>query len=228
MESIDIVERATRGIFVTLEGPEGAGKSTQARMLAVRAEQLGRAVTLTREPGGTGLGERVRDVLMAADAEHDPLADALLFNAARRQLIADVIGPALEAGRVVVCDRFADSTLAYQGYGAGAQLDVLRRVANAATGGVTPDRTILLDLPVEVGLDRRFGAAGAAGAELTRFETGSAFDRDFHERVRAGFLELAALEPERWRVVDATRSPEAVAHDVWSAVGDLFEGRDSA
>jgi dTMP kinase len=156
---------------------------------------------------------------MAADSDHDSLADALLFNAARRQLLAEVVEPALAASAVVICDRYADSTLAYQGFGAGAQLDVLRRVANAATGGLTPDRTVLLDLPIAVGLERRFGAEAE---ELTRFETGAAFDREFHERVRAGFLELAALEPDRWRVVDASRAPEDVAEEVWSAVADLF------
>jgi dTMP kinase len=220
VESIDSGETGTRGVFITLEGPDGAGKSTQARSIAERVEALGRTVVLTREPGGTRLGERVRDVLMASDAEHDPLADALLFNAARRQLMAEVVEAALAASAVVICDRYADSTLAYQGYGGGAQLDVLRRVANAATAGLVPDRTVLLDLPIEVGLARRFGAAAA---DLTRFETGSGFDRAFHERVRAGFLELAALEPERWRLVDASGSAEDVAGEVWSAVADLFQ-----
>jgi dTMP kinase len=148
------------------------------------------------------------------------LTDALLFNAARRQLVVDVIAPALADGGVVVCDRFADSTIAYQGYGAGAPLDALATLADVATGGLVPDRTILLDLPVEVGLSRRHGA-DAAG--LNRFEVGGEHDRAFHERVRAGFLELGR-QSERWRVVDAAVDPAQVAEDVWSAVADLFGG----
>jgi dTMP kinase len=214
------VTDAATGIFITLEGPDGAGKSTQARLLADRVRALGREVVLTREPGGTSLGEKVREILLSATSEHDGLTDALLFNAARRQLVREVIEPALDAGSVVVCDRFSDSTLAYQGYGAKAPLDSLWRLADVATGGVLPDRTVLLDLPVEAGLGRRFEGEAA---DLTRFETASGFDAAFHERVRAGFLELAALEEERWRVVDASGSESEVAAAVWSAVADLFE-----
>jgi dTMP kinase len=207
------------GIFITLEGPDGAGKSTQAQLLGDRVRALGRTVVLTREPGGTSLGEKVREILLSATSEHDGLTDALLFNAARRQLVREVIEPALDAGSVVICDRFADSTLAYQGYGAKAPLDSLWRLADVATGGLQPDRTILLDLPVEAGLGRRFDGDAA---DLTRFETSTDFDSAFHDRVRAGFLELVALEEERWRVVDASSSEAEVAEAVWSAVEDLF------
>jgi dTMP kinase len=212
------VER-TPGIFITLEGPDGAGKSTQARALADRIVALGREVVLTREPGGTELGERIRDVVLATSGDHDALADAFLFNAARRQLVRDVIRPALDARAVVVCDRFADSTLAYQGYGSDAPLDALRQIAEAATGGLSPDRTVLLDLDAGAGMARRLGGDQAA---LTRFETDTSFDTAFHQRVRDGFVTLAGEEPERWRVVDAARSEEEVAGAVWDAVSDLL------
>jgi dTMP kinase len=215
-----VSDEASTGIFITLEGPDGAGKSTQARLLTERVRALGRDVVSTREPGGTELGERVRDILMSTSAVHDALTDALLFNAARRQHVREVIEPALNSGLVVVCDRFADSSLAYQGYGGRVPLDSLWKLADVATGGLEPDRTVLLDLPVQAGLGRRFGGEAA---DLTRFEISTGFDHDFHERVRAGFLELAALEKERWRVVDAGRSETEVAEAVWSAVADVFD-----
>jgi dTMP kinase len=211
-----------RGLFITLEGSDGAGKSVQSRLLVERIAGLGHEVVLTREPGGTELGEEIRQILLTSPAEaHDAVSDAFLFNAARAQLVQRVIQPALHGGAVVVCDRFADSTLAYQGYGGGLPLDALRQLAKISTRGLTPDRTVLLDLPTEVGLARR---QGGAAAELTRFETAPGHDEQFHSRVRAGFLELAGQEPNRWRVVDATASPDEVGEAVWSAVGDLLEG----
>lgn len=205
-----MAESAVRGRFITIEGPEGSGKTSQADRLAASLEAEGEAVLLTREPGGTALGERLREILLdPAIAMTDPLTDAFLFNAARAQLVGDVIEPALRAGRTVICARFADSTLAYQGYGAGIDLADLGRLESLATGGLRPDRTILLDLPVEVGLARK------GAADLTRFETG--FDLDFHRRVRAGFLDLAAAEPERFVVVDADRPPDDVFRDVAAA-----------
>lgn len=220
-----MAERITngRGVFITLEGPDGAGKSSQARLLAGALTERGVDVVLTREPGGTPLGERIRELLLGTHGgARDPLTDALLFNAARRQLLADVIRPALAAGSVVVCDRYADSTLAYQGHGAGVELALLRRLAEISTGGLVPDRTILLDLPTDAALARR---AGGPAAELTRFETADAHDRAFHERVRAGFLALAAEEPGRWRIIDAARPPEVVAGAVLDAVSDLLGAR---
>ena len=147
-----------RGWFITVEGPDGAGKTTQAEALSAHLEARGLNVLLTREPGGTWLGEQIREVLLArtgSTRSTDPLTDAFLFNAARRQLVAEVVRPALAVGRTVLCARFADSTLAYQGYGAGVPLDRLRALAAVATDGLTPDLTILLDLPVEAGLARR-------------------------------------------------------------------------
>ncbi len=207
-------------MFISLEGPDGSGKSAQARMLADRLTGLGRDVLLTREPGGTELGERLRELLLQTSAEsHDALSDAFLFNASRSQLVGRVIRPALDRGAVVICDRFADSSLAYQGYGGGVPLDQLRTLAEVSTGGLVPDRTVLLDLPVEEGLARReWGAA----TEITRFESGAGHERPFHERVRAGYLELAGQETSRWRVVDATAAPDEVASHVWKAVADLF------
>jgi dTMP kinase len=197
-----------RGWFITIEGPEGAGKTTQASALASHLEEMGLDVHVTREPGGTWLGERLRDVLLArtAAAATDPLTDAFLFNAARRQLVTEVIRPALDGGRTVVCARYADSTLAYQGYGAGVPLDRLRGLEVTATDGLKPDLTILLDLPAEDGLAR------VAPDDITRFE--AEFDLAFHRRVRDGFLALAAAEPGRFAVIDA-RLPAA---DVAAAV----------
>lgn len=207
------------GIFITLEGPDGAGKSTQAKLLAERIRVTEREVLLTREPGGTPLGERIRAILLSGPGMDDPVVDALLFSAARRHLVRDVIGPALRRGDVVLCDRYADSTLAYQGYGSGAPLDSLRALQEVATGGLQPVRTVLLDVPPDAGLARR--RTGAAD-ELTRFETSAGYEAAFHERVRSGFLELARQEPGRWRIVDATVEPGAVAAQVWRAVADLF------
>jgi dTMP kinase len=208
---------ADRGWFITIEGPEGAGKTTQAARLESDLRDDGITVLRTREPGGTNLGERLRELLLAggppAGATIDPLTDALLFSAARRQLVEEVIRPAIEAGTTVVCTRFADSTLAYQGYGAGVPLTTLRTLERIATGGLRPDLTILLDLPAEVGLGRK------APVDQTRFELG--FDLDFHRRVRDGFLALAADEPERFAIVDAEQSKANVRDGVRRAVGRL-------
>ena len=214
---------ADGGWFITIEGPEGAGKTTQAARLEAHLVENGIAVLRTREPGGTRLGERVRDLLLGqpdgsppGDAI-DPLADALLFSAARRQLVEEVIRPAIDAGTTVVCARFADSTLAYQGYGAGVPLATLRALEGIATGGLRPDLTILLDLPPEVGLRRK------APGDQTRFELG--FDLAFHRRVREGFLALAADEPGRFAVVDAGASQAQVWDGVREAVGRLHRDR---
>ncbi len=204
------------GAFITIEGPDGGGKTTQAERLREHLAARGVSVLLTREPGGTWLGERVRQVLLArtaADAAPtDPLTDALLFNAARRQIVGEVIRPAVQAGMTVICARFADSTLAYQGYGAGVPLDRLRMLAAIATDGLVPDLTILLDLPVEAGLARK------APGDVTRFE--AEFDLDFHGRVRAGFLAIAAADPTRVAVVDASADIDTVAAAIASVVDD--------
>ena len=202
------------GKFITLEGPEGAGKTVLAKRLVEALERRGRVVVSTREPGGTRLGERLRSILLEHGSGDepsvvDPRADALLFNAARAQLVAEVIRPALARNAVVVCARFADSTLAYQGYGAGLPIEELRSIQAVATGGLAPDLTILLDVPPGIGLGRK------SEASRNRFE--SAFDLAFHERVRAGFLVLAREEPGRFRVIDSARTIDVVAPEVIEA-----------
>ena len=209
---------AGAGRFITIEGPDGAGKTTQAERLAAHLREAGYDVLLTREPGGTWLGERIREILLARTdvaAATDPVTDAILFNAARRQLVADVIEPALARGRTVICARYADSTLAYQGYGAGVPLDRLRTLQALATDGLEPDLTILLDLPVEAGLERK------APGDVTRFE--AEFDLAFHRRVREGFLALAVASPSRFVVVDASRPADEVATAVNAAIARLVD-----
>jgi dTMP kinase len=205
-----------RGWFITIEGPDGAGKTTHVQRLAEHLQVSGLDILLTREPGGTWLGEQLREVLLARTgtaAPTDALTDAFLFNAARRQLVSEVIEPALSVGRTVLCARFADSTLAYQGYGAGVALDQLRALEAVATGGLRPNLTILLDLPVEAGLTRK------APGDVNRFE--AEFDLAFHRRVREGFIALAVAEPTRFIVIDAARSTNDVATAVNTAVDRL-------
>jgi dTMP kinase len=207
-----------RGWFVTLEGPDGAGKTTQAERLRDRAVDAGFEVVLTREPGGTPVGERIRDLLLDSDRHRgitrlDARTDALLFNAARRQLVAEVIRPSIDRAAFVISTRFADSTLAYQGYGGRLPLDELRALERFATDGLKPDLTLLLDVPVEVGLARK------SGVDVNRFE--SDYDVDFHGRVREGFLALAAEEPDRFVVVDASMPPDDVAAAVLAATARI-------
>lgn len=187
------------GVFLTFEGPEGAGKTTQIARLAASLTERGYSVTRTREPGGDFIGERVRALLLDGSASPTPIAELLLFAAARAQNVNALIRPALEAGHVVLCDRFTDSTLAYQGYGRGLSLEAIRAVNVVATDNVFPYKTVLLDLPPQIGLSRQ------SPDEQNRL------DREtlaFHERVRAGFLAVAATEPERFVVLDATQSPD--------------------
>ena len=201
-----------RGWFITIEGPDGAGKTTQVERLAAHLRARRLDVLLTREPGGTWLGEQLRAVLLGRTESATPtdaLTDAFLFNAARRQLVTEVIEPALSAGQTVLCARFADSTLAYQGYGGGVALEQLRALEAVATGGLRPDLTILLDLPVEAGLTRK------APGDVNRFE--AEFDLAFHRRVRQGFIALAVAEPTRFVVIDAARSTDDVATAVTTA-----------
>ena len=206
-------DRHPRGIFVTLEGPDGSGKTAHADRLRAAVAATGRDVLLVREPGGTPAGERIRAILMDRDESSQHLtqrADALLFMAARAQLVETAIRPALERGTLVISDRYLDSTLAYQGFGGRLGIDELLPVGRFATGGLRPDLTILFDVSVDVGLARK------SAAETTRFE--AHFDRGYHERVRAGYLALAAAEPDRWVVVDAS-APEA---DVLEAALDVL------
>lgn len=206
------------GLFIALEGGEGAGKSVQAEALAQRLRDRGCGVALTREPGGTPLGERLRDIILGLSGDAmpplRPLSEAILFCAARAELVAEVIAPALERGEVVICDRFADSTRAYQGYGRGVEPHVIEKLNEIATGGLRPDLSVLLDLPVAEGLAR-----ASAGGALDRFEGENV---EFHERVRRGYLSLAEEEPERWLVVDAAQTPDVVTEAIWERVQALL------
>ena len=201
-----------RGRFIVFEGPEGAGKSVQADRLAAHLRLHGRAVVQTREPGGTAIGDEIRAVLLAMRSEPVmPETEVLLLAAGRAQHVREKIRPALERGDDVICDRYVDSTLAYQGGGRGLPLETLLPIQRFATGGLTPDLRILLDLPVEEGLRRRF----ADPESVNRIDQD---DLAFHQRVRAAYCSLAAAEPDGWAVIDASRSIDEVAADVVASV----------
>jgi dTMP kinase len=201
-----------RGRFITLEGGEGAGKSTQISLLAAHLRTLGIEVVETREPGGAPGAERIRELLIDGPTDRwDGVTEALLHFAARREHVGRTILPALERGAWVVCDRFADSTRAYQGYGLGVAKEVIETLYRQTVGSLKPDLTVILDLPVEEGL-RRAGQRRTGG---TRYER---MDAAFHMRMRDGFLEIARAEPERCAVIDATGSIETVAADIQSLV----------
>ncbi len=205
------------GRFITLEGPEGSGKTTAARHLAEWLRGRGIATLLTHEPGGTPLGEEVRRIVLhmrGMSDDLDPRADALLYAAGRAQHVARVIRPALARGDWVVCARFLDSSLAYQGAGYGNEMDELRHLQEFATGGLLPDLTILLDVPVEVGLERT-----RRRAEWNRFEDTE--EAAFFERVRSAYLALAAAEPERFRTVDGSGAVEAADDAIRAIVEEL-------
>ncbi|MFY8167875.1 MAG: dTMP kinase [Candidatus Limnocylindrus sp.] len=206
-------------MFISFEGPDGSGKSTQIELLATELRAAGHEVVTVREPGGTPAGEKIRAILLGEGGavSVDPRADALLFNASRAQLVADVIEPALARGAIVIADRFADSTLAYQGYGSGLPLDALRAIIKFATAGRTPDLTLLLDLAADQGLARK------SGSGRTRFEEG--FDDAFNARVADGFRALAAAEPTRWRLLDASAAPAALAAQISQAVQEALATR---
>jgi dTMP kinase len=198
-------------MFITLEGPDGGGKSTQAALLVDFLRQRGYNVLATREPGGTAIGDQIRLVLSNLEntAMH-PRAEILLFQASRAQLVEQAIRPYLAQGGVVVCDRYADSTLAYQGYGHQVDLGRLRTIVEFATGGLKPDLTLLLDIDAEEGLRRR-----TKSGEWNRLD---AYDLAFHQRVRQGYFELAREEPGRWVKIDASRSAQVMQADIQSVV----------
>lgn len=203
---------AKKGRFITLEGGEGAGKSTQIARLKAFLEKQGRAVVTTREPGGAPGAEMVRKLLVEGPVERwDGVTEALLHFAARREHLRSTVWPALKRSDWVVSDRFADSTMAYQGYGHGIDRTLLDKLYGIAVGDFRPDLTLILDLPVEMGLAR----ASARRGNETRYES---LPRDFHERVRKGFLDIAAAEPARCAVIDATADVDAVASAIAEAV----------
>jgi len=205
-------------MFITLEGIEGCGKSTQIRLLQQHLTDRGLRVVLTREPGGSDLGMRLRSMLLHQhSANLTPLSELFLYLADRAQHVAEVIKPALARGEVVLCDRFADSTVAYQGYGRGLDTQLLDSLNQMATAGCVPDLTLILDLPVETGLRRALTRNDLDGQSMSedRFEAESPA---FHQRIREGYLLLAALHPKRCLVVQADCAPEQVGDQIWSLV----------
>ena len=202
--------------FITLEGPEGSGKTSHTEALAEHLRSLGANVLHTREPGGTSIGDQIRRILGALDnTAMRPSTEFLLFSASRAQHVEELIRPHLETGGVVVCDRFFDSSLAYQGYGHGLDLEALRQITRFATGGLNPDLTLLLDLPAEEGLKRR-----QEGGSWNRLD---AYALEFHHRVREGYLALAAADPERWVKIDASPDWEAVQAEIRSVAGSRWK-----
>jgi len=216
------------GLFITFEGVEGAGKTTQMDLVEARLKAAGLPVFRTREPGGTVIGEQIRSVLLARQsAGMDPLAELFLIEAARAQLVAERIRPEIEAGSVVLCDRFTDATLAYQGYGRGMDVALIEELNEAATAGLRPDLTLLLDCPTETGLERirrRLSGTSREGGP-DRMEAES---RGFHERVRQGYLRLAAADPVRIRVVDGVGRVEEVQERVFEHIQRLIEKPEAA
>lgn len=208
-------------VFITLEGPEGSGKTTQLEPLAEWLREQGYDPFLTREPGGTAIGDQIRQVIMGM--ENQSLveeAEILLFSASRAQLVRERIRPALALGKLVLCDRYADSTLAYQGYGHGLPLEPLRAITDFATGGLQPHLTLLFDVDPAIGLQRR-RAAVADGAEWNRLDDQAIA---FHRRVWHGYHTLAAQEPQRWQTIDASQPPDAVQQALRRAVGSFLDG----
>jgi len=204
-------------LFITFEGGEGCGKSVQARALYRRLSQLAIPALLTHEPGGTSLGKKLsRQLKWAEGTDISPLTELLLFNASRGQLVTKVILPNLESGKAVICDRYADSTTAYQGYGRGLDLEMVKAINNTATQGLEPDLTVLLDISAEAGLARK------RAKRQDRFERE---DIAFHQRVRDGYLKLAANDPRRWLVVDASQSKRKIAQIIWQRVSQLLSSQ---
>jgi len=209
-------------MFITFEGPDGSGKSTQIRLLAERLTAAGQRVLLTREPGGTDISEQIRAVLHdLKNKAMQPRAEILLYSAARAQLVEEKVRPHLAQGGIVLSDRYADSTLAYQGYGHGLDLGALRQITAFATAGLRPDLTLLFDLDAETGLRRR----QSSGCEWNRLDD---YALAFHQRVRAGYLELAQAEPQRWVRLDATQDVAALEAAVWRVVGEKLAARPPA
>ncbi len=204
-------------MFITLEGPDGSGKSMQVPALSDFIRGMGYEVLSTREPGGTFIGDQIREVIMRMENKSmHPRTEILLFCAARAQIVDELIRPQLEKGVVVISDRYADSTLAYQGYGHGVDLAVLRQLLNFATGGLTSDLTLLFDVDIETGLSRR----QAGGGEWNRLDD---YELAFHRRVRAGYIELAEAEPQRWVRVDAAQTPQQVQFDLQKIISQRIK-----
>lgn len=214
------------GIFITFEGTEGGGKSTQIKLLAERLKKMNLAVRVLREPGGTPIGEEIRHTLQHSDANHAMTGEAelLLMNASRAQLVREVIRPALAAGEIVLCDRFYDSTTAYQGHGRQLDLKKVSAVIDFAVEGTRPDLTLLLDVPIAISEARRQSRQGGKPGSAPQRDRMEEADRAFFERVQRGFHAVAASEPKRVQLVDATQNVEAVSAKIWEMVAPLVTG----
>ncbi len=210
-----------KGVFITFEGIEGSGKSTQITQIATYLSAHNRTVALTREPGGTAIGDQVRKILLdPANTGLAPKAELLLYAAGRAQHLAQVILPALRTGAIVLCDRFSDATIAYQGYGRGLDLELIRSLDLMVTDGMWPDLTVLLDIDAAAGLARARGRNSRTGSEAeARFENEHL---SFHERVRRGYLELSRQEPGRFHLVDASAPPDAVQNRIRQVIDDVL------
>jgi len=204
-------------LFITFEGPEGSGKSSQSAELYSWLVSRHIPAVLTHEPGGTVLGEKISDLLKwAQEAQLSPLTELLLFNASRSQLVAEVIQPALNEGKIVICDRFFDSTTAYQSYGRGLDLATVKQINSTAASGLAPDLTFLLDIAIENGLERK------SGEKLDRFERE---DFEFHRKVRQGYHALAAYEPDRWTIIDACQPRDTIRRIIQDRVVSFLSDR---
>ena len=204
-------------LFITFEGGEGSGKSFQSNVLLKLLTREEIPAIQTREPGGTPLGEDITKCLKWQTSPISPLAELLLFNASRSHLVETVINPALEEGKVVICDRFTDSTVVYQGYGRQLDMETIEKINALATGGLKPDLTILMNILPGIGLARK------RGQKRDRFEKESL---TFHNRIRRGYLELAAKEPDRWLVIDAGKSKQDIAREIWQKVRELLKQKN--
>lgn len=211
------------GVFVTFEGCEGSGKTTQLTLLANHLRALAKEVVETRDPGGTTIGKEIRTLLLSpGSAPMSEAAELLLYEASRAQLVREVVAPALARGAIVLCDRFTDSTLAYQGYGRGLDLGLIRRLNQFATDGLAPDLTVLLDLDPGMGLLRCTKGSGAVPSSRDRIE---AEPLEFHQRIREGYLASAREDPDRIRVIDATLSVAEVEMAAWKEVSHLMRSQ---
>jgi len=209
-----------KGVFISLEGGEGAGKSTQIKQLASWLEGQGIDVCLTREPGGSPGAEQIRELLVKGDGDRwAPMTEALLMAASRAEHVERTVKPALEAGKWVLCDRFLDSSVAYQGAGRGLGMDKVRNLQTMAIGDFLPDLTLIFDLPVDVGLGRATAREGAKAESEDRFEK---LDTSFHETLKAAYLKIATLEPERCSVIDADKSVDAIQTEIRALVSERF------
>ncbi len=211
------------GIFITFEGPDGAGKTTQARILQERLFEHGLEAVVTREPGGTAIGEEIRKVLLNPEYKEMTVScEVLLYSAARAQLVAEVIRPSLDAGRVIICDRFFDSSTVYQGYAGAENPEMIRQINLWATGGVVPDMTILLNIDAEAGLERLKNKTENSPLFGDRMEQKAVA---FHRRVQEGFLALARQEPDRFCLIDAAEDVHMIQDTIWKAVWQLLQDR---